>query len=62
MKKAFHYWMLVRYIFCTIVAVWGFILIFQNGINSGGKILLLISGIGAVSTFVFDYLNARKLR
>lgn len=57
MQKPFSYWKLLRYVVSGIVAIWGFVLIFTEGINSGGKVLLIISGIGVLSTVLFDAFN-----
>lgn len=52
--------MLLRYILCGIVAFWGFFLLFKNGINSGGKILLVIAAIGVLTTIIMDFINRKK--
>jgi hypothetical protein len=39
------------------VALWGFYLIFTEGIDFGGRILLLIAAIGVSSTMLFDAYN-----
>ena len=60
MKKIISVWLVLRYILCGLVAFWGFFLIFKNGINSGGKVLLVIATIGLLSTIVMDFINKRK--
>lgn len=67
MQNLFSYWKVLRYIVCAIVAAWGFIMIFTQGVDSGGKILLLIAGIGVSSTMLFDMFhkymsNKNKMR
>ena len=54
-----NYWSFLRYALCAVVAFWGFIRIFSSGIASGGKVLLIIAGIGALSTFLFDIARTR---
>lgn len=61
MKNVYAFWKYLRYGVCGIVAIWGFILIFLNGIDSGGKILLIMAGIGFVSTVLFDIFKKRIL-
>jgi hypothetical protein len=57
MNKLFNLWKLLRYVVCGFVAFWGFLLIFINGIDSGGKTLVTIALIGATSTFLVDLGN-----
>jgi hypothetical protein len=60
MKKLFSIWILLRYMTCGIVALWGFVLIFKEGINSGGKTLLLIALIGLATTLLADFINIKR--
>lgn len=48
---------MLRYLISSIMALWGFYLIFKNGINREGEILLSIALIGTVTTFIFDIGN-----
>jgi hypothetical protein len=57
MQKSFKLWTPIRYAACVIVALWGFYLIFTEGIDFGGRILLLIAAIGVSSTMLFDAYN-----
>ena len=54
MNTLFLGWKIIRYILCGLVALWGFIKIFSEGIDTGGATLLFIAFIGAASTFIID--------
>jgi hypothetical protein len=60
MKKIISSWLILRYILCSLIALWGFILIFKNGMNSGGKILLVIAFVGLIVTLCFDFINNKR--
>jgi len=61
MTKIFLRWKYIRYFVCSLVAFWGFMLIFKDGVDSGGKILIFIAIIGASTTFLIDkYQNSKK--
>jgi hypothetical protein len=57
MKGLFSIWKNFRYTLCGLVAFWGFFLIFKNGINGDGKVIVIIALIGAITTFIFDIGN-----
>ena len=57
MKKKYFTWFNVRVIATSLVAFWGFYLIFKEGINSGGKTLLIIALISFVVGFIQLLIN-----
>ncbi|MCG2616822.1 hypothetical protein LZZ85_21175 [Terrimonas sp. NA20] len=62
--KLFSWWKVLRYALCALIAFWGGMMVFMQGRNSGGRILLLIASVGVFSTMVFDlfdkHLQKRK--
>ena len=52
-------WIVLRIILTSIVAFWGFFMIFKDGINSGGKILLIIAMISYAVSVLQLYLHTR---
>ena len=60
MKKIFSSWLILRYICASLIALWGFILIFKNGINSGGRILLIMALIGLGTTILFELISKKR--
>ena len=65
MKILFSIWKFSRYLLASLLALWGFFLIFKNGVNGGGKVLVIIAIIGAITTFIVDlgnkYLTNKKI-
>ena len=61
MQKLFYYWKTLRYILCSIVILWAFILIFKDGNYNGARILFLIAGIGISSTLFFDWYRRKRI-
>ena len=55
MKDIFNTWKSIRYLLCVLFLFWG---VFR--FDSGGRILVMMGLICAVSTFVVDRLHKKK--
>lgn len=47
-------WKKFGYLICALVACWGLLLVFADGEDSGGRILLMIAATGFFSTVLYD--------
>ncbi len=57
-----YLWIKVRFALSSLVALWGFYLLFTKGATSGGDRLLIIASIGYLVGIVQFYLLTRKNR
>jgi hypothetical protein len=53
-------WFNFRIVLSSIVAMWGFYLIFKYGINSGGKSLLLIAAVAIAFSYLQLYFKIKS--
>lgn len=61
MIKKYFTWFKIRVIVTSMVAFWGFYLIFKEGFNSGGKTLLIIALISYIVGIIqLGYTNQKN--